>query len=229
HISWLPLELKGRGLGAYDQPVDNRQVADDFVSDAVGEVVVGWILAQVGQRQDRDWYREVSVCEAPPSHDGRNDYECAERGQDSEPRTHSGRGVRGLGRRFYLTEFRRVAALGQLDNQSVVPACSGVVLEQPRPQPRGLAADGRVPLRVETRLPPENLNPDDGLLEVALTALHLPLDDESQEPGQAFIADESGAFEHPLKRSCNVFRPDITGFHGLKGSLLFSGCCRCIT
>jgi hypothetical protein len=60
---------KRRSLGAYRQPVNDGQVADNLVGEAVGEVIIGRILAHAGQGQNRYGDRSVLALNPPPAHD----------------------------------------------------------------------------------------------------------------------------------------------------------------
>ena len=67
-------------------------------------------------------------------------------------------------------EHRRVAALGQVDDQLVAVAFVAVVAGEPRAQPAGLDADDRIGARIEGRFLAEDLHADDVFLQIAAAA-----------------------------------------------------------
>ena len=70
-IPRLSLKYKRRGLRPYRQPIDKGQIADNLVGEAVGEVVVGWIMAQIRQGQNRDRDRRLLAFKPPPTQSAR--------------------------------------------------------------------------------------------------------------------------------------------------------------
>ena len=119
--------------------------ADQLVCEAVGEVLVRGVLAQVLQGQNRNRNGGLFVTKVPPS----------QRGHKPKP----SRGVFPLNTGLVNpTKYRRVAALWQLDQQRIAGAFAGVILHQPRSQPSGLSPHDRVLLGIVIRLTAENFD-----------------------------------------------------------------------
>src|SRR5207244_1059305 len=110
----------GGGLRANRQPVDDRQVADDLAGEAVGEVVVGGVLVQVDQRQNRYRNGRVLAPQPPPAHRRQGDYQAGKRGAEPKPDTEPPGTLRAGSGRFARSlravNDWNIAALWQLDD-----------------------------------------------------------------------------------------------------------------
>ena len=108
------------------------------------------------------------------------------------------RAARGAGRLAVL-EDRRVAALGELDDQRVGAAFLAVVAHQARAQPPRLHPDDRVGARIERRVLVEDLDADHVFLELIAASRERFGHGEVQEPLEPVDLAERDARQHALE------------------------------
>ena len=107
-------------MGAHGQSIYDGQVADNLVGKTVGEVIVGGILAQVGQGQNRDGDGRALVPNPPPAGGRRSDHNSSNSASNPRP---PGTGF-VLFTRPEWAKSRRITTLRQFDNHRIRDAFS---------------------------------------------------------------------------------------------------------
>src|SRR5580692_6520867 len=130
NVTRFVLEGERGGPGAGREALNERQIADQFIRQAVGEIIVRRIVTQIVERQNRDrqWLGEML---APPEQTNHRDYKNGGYSSRQHPAMCETPSYRLLQIARGSQNDRNVAAPWDLDQHRVALALSQIVVAQP--------------------------------------------------------------------------------------------------
>jgi hypothetical protein len=191
NVTRFVLEGERGGPGAGREAFDEGQIADQFIRQAVGEVIVRWIMTQIVERQNRNG-QCLARMKAPPAQSYRCDHQNSRYSGKQNPGISEAPDRRLIRIVRESPKHRDVTAPGELDHYRIGLAFSLIILAQTSSQATSFRPNDGILLRVIVCGPTENLDPNYDLLHFISAATQLIFDHESQEGGEALITGESG-------------------------------------